>query len=120
MTLATLKLYLNDYQQFCSEGSVYPGANTKETCELSYLALGLAGETGEAVDVIKKIVRLDTHIDRHPDLKDKLVGELGDVYWYFTRLLDTLDVSLEDVIAQNWDKLEGRITSGTVKLRSGE
>jgi NTP pyrophosphatase (non-canonical NTP hydrolase) len=40
-------------------------------------ALGLVGETGEVVDLIKK------HIGHsHPLDRDKLVKELGDVEWY--------------------------------------
>lgn len=50
-----------------------------------YLALGMVGESGEIVDVLKKIVRdLNNGVDLKSTLnrRDRLVDELGDFMWY--------------------------------------
>ena len=111
---------LENYMKFTAEGSVYPGANTGNLDELGYLGLGLAGETGESVDVIKKLIRLGVPLEDMPELRTKLIGELGDVFWYYARLLAVLDVSLYEVIQINTGKLQRRQEHNTVKLRNGE
>ena len=55
---------LKKFHEFTSAGAHYPDHGTKSADELTYLALGLAGETGEAVDVIKKMIR-DWQADWH-------------------------------------------------------
>lgn len=66
-------------------------------------ALGLAGEAGEVVDILKKVLFHDKELD-----KDNLVLELGDVMWYVQHLCNTISVSLEDVIEANIKKLSAR------------
>lgn len=66
-------------------------------------ALGLAGETGEVVDVIKK------HLFQGHDLdKTKIVDELGDVMWYIALICDCIGFDLDFVIARNILKLRKR------------
>jgi NTP pyrophosphatase (non-canonical NTP hydrolase) len=55
-------------------------------------AMGLAGESGEVVDVIKK-----THIQGHALDVEKLIDELGDVLWYLALLCDTPGIALQDM-----------------------
>lgn len=114
--------FIDEYIEFTAAGSVYPEARTGSLRELGYLGLGLAGESGESVDVIKKLVRLDDTDweGDHPELRAKLIDELGDVFWYFARLLDVLDISLYEVVQRNTTKLQQRIDKNTVKLRTGE
>ena len=91
---------------------------TKETAQYSdyqfpYLALGLVGEAGEAADIIKKTVRymkfgdkfsLVTTKDRTEDMK----LELGDVLWYWCRLVDDLGFDPEELMEKNYNKLTER------------
>ena len=66
-------------------------------------ALGLAGETGEVVDVIKK------HLFQGHDLdKVKIVDELGDVMWYIALICDCIGFSLDFVTSHNILKLRKR------------
>lgn len=75
--------------------------------ELLNGALGLTGEAGEVADMIKK------HIFHGHDLTaEELVKELGDVCWYLALLCTAIDVSLEDVMAQNIEKLKKRYPDG--------
>ncbi len=71
-----------------------------------YPALGLAGESGEVLDKIKKIFR-DHSGDIKPH-KEALIKELGDVLWYVSALCDELGTNMEWVAHQNVVKLRDR------------
>lgn len=65
--------------------------------------LGLAGESGEVVELLKK------HIGHgHPLDKEKLKKELGDVLWYIAALARTAGLDLSDVAVANIEKLKKR------------
>lgn len=70
-------------------------------------ALGLAGESGEVVDHIKKGILHQHGID-----KAKVTEELGDVLWYVAGLCTKLGIPLEDVMIGNIDKLTRRYPNG--------
>lgn len=72
-----------------------------------YPTLGLAGETGEVVEKIKKIIR---DKEGHPSEEDKelLTLELGDVLWYLTQIASDLGIELEDIAKENIKKLYSR------------
>ncbi|MFI5277579.1 MAG: nucleoside triphosphate pyrophosphohydrolase family protein [Ktedonobacterales bacterium] len=76
-------------------------------------ALGLSGEAGEVTDHVKKIVFQGHEIDRAA-----LMNELGDVMWYVSYLLDTLDLEMDDVLAANIAKLQARYPDGFDPQRS--
>lgn len=74
-------------------------------------ALGLAGECGEVVDLVKK---LNYHgISLTEELRQKFIKELGDVEWYKTLMYAILGVTPEEVWQANMDKLNVRYKSGT-------
>ncbi|WNL49467.1 nucleotide pyrophosphohydrolase domain protein [Bacillus phage DZ1] len=75
--------------------------------ELTMLCMGLAGESGEVVDTIKKVV-----FHGHPLDIDELKKELGDTHWYFTRLMDTLGIDPKEVRQLNVEKLRKRYPQG--------
>lgn len=74
---------------------------------LIWNAIGLAGESGEVCDLIKKGI-----LHQHGLDKDKLCKELGDVAWYLAGLCTVARLSLEDVFAQNIEKLKARYPNG--------
>ncbi len=78
--------------------------------QLIYPALGLAGETGEVIERIKKIVRDGRDVSFED--REYLALELGDVLWYVCRIANVLQLSLEDVIQGNVEKLEYRRIHG--------
>lgn len=69
----------------------------------TYSALGLAGEAGEVVEMVKKAMRTLEPMD-----KAKLCLELGDVLWYIGRMAGVLGFSIGDVAAINSLKLRRR------------
>ena len=100
---------LNDYAKFTRSTAVYPDAETGNVAELMYLALGLAGETGEVCNKIKKVYR-----DGAP-MSDDIAGELGDCLWYWARLCDAMGVDPQAVLEDNIDKLTSRKARGTLQ-----
>ncbi len=104
-----------EYEKFLRDTSWYKHANENSSGELAYLALGLAGETGEFIDEIKKIVRVSGFADREAfgvemkGRRKKLIAELGDVLWYFTRIMDVLGTDVQELQVRNTYKLYERL-----------
>jgi NTP pyrophosphatase (non-canonical NTP hydrolase) len=76
--------------------------------------MGLAGETGEAVDKIKKIFRNDNGIVS-AEKKEEIKKELGDVLWYLSQIARELDIAFADVAKANIAKLADRAARGVIK-----
>ena len=76
-------------------------------------AMGLCGEAGEVVDLVKK-----TRFQGHALSSEKLVEELGDVAWYLAIAAHALGVPLSTVLAANVEKLMKRYPDGFDKSRS--
>ena len=69
--------------------------------------MGLCGESGEAIDIVKK------HLHQgHPLDKEKLLKELGDVAWYLAEVAYALDTPLDQVLEGNIAKLKARYPEG--------
>jgi NTP pyrophosphatase (non-canonical NTP hydrolase) len=71
--------------------------------ELAIMTIGLAGETGEVLEPIKKEIRGDGPLDRN-----KLALELGDVLHYLCRIASHYEIDMRDVIKWNVEKIEAR------------
>lgn len=71
--------------------------------KIVYSALGLAGEAGEVVDVIKKWYGQGHELDRR-----KIAYELGDVLWYINALCVALEIPLWTIPEANIAKLRQR------------
>ena len=79
----------------------------KRSDKLENACLGLAGECGEACDIVKKALFQGHALDRAG-----LIEEAGDVLWYLAELAAGLGVSLEDMAVQNVMKLRRRYPNG--------
>ena len=95
--------------EFTRATAVYP----KER-ELEYLALGLTSEAGEVAGKVKKMIRDNGGRLDYPT-ETALVSELGDVAWYLTRLCDHLEISLDTLLQENYNKLSKRKEAGTIQ-----
>lgn len=69
--------------------------------------MGLVGEAGETIELVKKNLFHGKPLDR-----DKLIKELGDVRWYLELVSIAIDVSLEEIEAKNTAKLRERYPEG--------
>ena len=72
--------------------------------DLKYMGLGLGGEVGEVLNEIKKMERDDNNI-LTPERKQKIITELGDTLWYISGICKRIDVTFEDLVKENMDKL---------------
>ena len=72
-----------------------------------HMATGVAGEAGEMLDAIKKEVMYNKPLDR-----TNVIEELGDLEFYMEGLRLGLDITREETLQANVDKLSKRYTSG--------
>lgn len=98
---------LDEYQKKTRETAIYPSENAIE-----YLTLGLNDESGEVAGAFKKYIRGDYDED---ELRERISGEAGDVLWYWSRLLDEMDLTASDVMEKNADKLFDRKDRGVIQ-----
>ena len=75
--------------------------------------MGLCGEAGECIDVVKKYLYQGHKLD-----KLKLKDELGDVLWYVAITCQALGITLDDVMEHNVKKLLLRYPEGFEAERS--
>lgn len=69
--------------------------------------MGLNGEAGEAIDIVKK------HLFHGHELnKEALIKELGDIAWYLAEAAHALDIDLETILSLNIEKLKKRYPEG--------
>lgn len=83
------------------------------TARLMNAALGLAGESGEFADSLKKHVYHLHSLDA-----GQLAEELGDVLWYVALASDALGLTISDVMEANVEKLRRRYPDGFDPARS--
>ena len=77
-----------------------------ESARLMTAALGLGSETGEFVEIVKKMF-----LQGKPPSKENIFHmkrELGDIMWYWVTACSALDLDPFEVIKENQDKLEAR------------
>jgi NTP pyrophosphatase (non-canonical NTP hydrolase) len=72
-----------------------------------YYVLGIAGETGELVEKVKKHFR-DDYGEMSDEKLDEIKKEMGDCLWYHARLADSLGINFNDVAKENISKLLDR------------
>ena len=101
----------NEYQQRAAALAIYP-----EERAIEYVALGLASEAGEVAGKIKKAIRDGRNWsgEQREDHRQNVKAELGDVLWYVSELARQLNLTLDDVMQHNIDKLESRQKRGTL------
>lgn len=107
----------NEYQRRARETALGLATGKREDSPLGglvYCAIGLAGESGEVVEKVKKAWR-DGDLD-----PDAIERELGDVLWYVAMLADVLGRDLEDVARNNVHKLSDRKERGVLGASGDE
>ena len=95
---------INEYQKLAMT-TLNPELDKKDV--LINGVMGLCGESGEVIDIVKKHLAQGHELD-----KEKIIKELGDVAWYMAEIATVLDVELEEVLVQNIEKLKKRYPEG--------
>ena len=105
--------YSKDNMSMLSRMEEMSMADGVKTSHLLTAALGLPGEAGEFADHVKKIFFHGKAYD--DDRREAMILELGDVMWYVMQACEALEVSLEEVVYDNVDKLSERHPDGFKK-----
>lgn len=101
---------VNEYQKLAMR-TLNPSLKEKDV--LINAVMGLCGESGEVIDIVKK------HLAQGHELnKDALIKELGDVAWYLAEAATALGVNLDEVLQRNIDKLKSRYPEGFDSIKS--
>lgn len=101
---------INEYQTLAMR-TLNPALSEKDV--LINGVMGLCGESGEAIDLVKK------HLSQgHPLDREKLAKELGDVAWYLAETAYAIGYDLETVLQGNIEKLKSRYPEGFDSARS--
>lgn len=74
-----------------------------DDCDLLHMALGACGETGELLDQVKKFT-----IYRKPLDLDNIVEELGDLEFYIEGIRQRLNITRDQTLRANINKLAKR------------
>ncbi len=92
----------NEYQKQAMKFASSVSTETKEQLLIQGV-MGMNGEAGEAIDLVKK------HLFHGHDLdKEHLAKELGDVMWYIATSAEAIGYKLDDIMQMNIDKLTAR------------
>ncbi|MCX6761189.1 MAG: nucleoside triphosphate pyrophosphohydrolase family protein [Candidatus Nealsonbacteria bacterium] len=99
-----------EYQKLSRETAIYPNIGKN----FVYPTLGLAGESGEVAEKVKKILR-DNNGVLDEEKKKELTKELGDVLWYLAQIASEIGVPLEEVVFSNIEKLRSRFDRNKIQ-----
>lgn len=100
----------NEYQQ---KAMTFRNQENSKEDALLVGVMGLCGESGEAIDHVKKVLFHGHALDQ-----DYMLKELGDIAWYLAETAWSLDIPLEKVFAKNLEKLSKRYPDGFSSERS--
>ncbi len=81
-------------------------------------AVGISAEGGEFMEIVKKM--LFQGKPWNDDNREHLIIELGDVMWYVMQACKALDVSLDEGISGNVEKLKKRYPGGDFDVYHSE
>ena len=95
---------VNEYQKLVMK-TLNPDLDKKDV--LINGVMGLCGESGEAIDIVKKWLAQGHELD-----KEHLAKELGDIAWYLAETATALDLRLSDIFEANIEKLKKRYPEG--------
>lgn len=93
------------------------GEGVKLTHLLTF-CLGMIGELGETVDLIKKCLLQSREMDE--SVKSKLKLECSDQCWYLAQFCIAMDISFEEIMQMNYEKLSARYPEGTFSVYRSE
>ena len=80
--------------------------------------VGISAESGEFMEIVKKMIFQGKPCNQ--DNLEHLKIELGDIMWYFIQACIALDVSPEEIIEMNVDKLKSRYPDGEFDVHYSE
>lgn len=101
---------INEYQQAALRTA---NEELDSIGQLTNGLIGLNGEAGEAIDILKKHLFQGHELD-----KEHMAKELGDVAWYLAISADAIGYDLETILQMNINKLIARYPNGFDAIHS--
>ena len=89
-----------------------------DVSRLMTAAFGMSAEAGEFTEVVKKIF-----LQGKPYNEDNVFHmkrELGDLCWYLAQACMALDITFEEVLEMNYEKLSARYPAGSFDVYRSE
>lgn len=89
-----------------------------DVSRLMTAAFGMSAEAGEFTEVVKKIF-----LQGKPYTEENIFHmkrELGDLCWYLAQACMALDITFEEVLEMNYQKLSARYPEGTFDVYRSE
>lgn len=102
----------DEYQTKAFGSAVYPDQGQGTMLAVNYTSIGLAGESGELLNKLKKVWRGDKPL---VDQREAMLDEAGDVLWYLAALCTEFGYSLHDLALRNLDKVQKRRAEGKTR-----
>jgi NTP pyrophosphatase (non-canonical NTP hydrolase) len=93
-------------------------AQGADVSRLMTAAFGMSAEAGEFTEVVKKIF-----LQGKPYTEENVFHmkrELGDLCWYLAQACMALDITFEEVLEMNYEKLSARYPEGTFSVYKSE
>lgn len=81
-------------------------------------AVGMSAEAGEFTEIVKKMIFQGKPVNEENLFH--LKRELGDIMWYVSQACLGLEVTLEEVIQMNFEKLSARYPEGAFSIERSE
>ena len=107
-----------DFAQLLSRMTELEVTDDVDVSRLLTAALGISAEAGEFTEIVKKIL-----LQGKPYNEDNVFHmkrELGDLCWYLAQACMALDISFEEVLEMNYQKLSARYPEGSFDVYRSE
>lgn len=100
-----------NFKEYQEKALKTKGNYTDSIDQLINGVMGLTGESGEVIDIVKKYLYQGHELD-----KNKIIDELGDVLWYINLIANATNVDLEHIAKYNINKLQRRYPKGCFRV----
>ena len=108
----------SDIASLISRISTLEVTNNADVPRLVTAALGMSAEAGEFTEIVKKIILQGKPYNEENVFHMK--RELGDICWYLAQACMALDITFEEILQMNYEKLSARYPEGTFDVYKSE
>lgn len=108
----------SDFGQLLSRLTDLEATEDADVPRLLTAALGLSAESGELVEIIKKVFLQGKPYTE--ETKIHILKEFSDVMWYLAQLCIAMDTTFEEIMKINYEKLIQRYPEGTFSIYHSE
>jgi NTP pyrophosphatase (non-canonical NTP hydrolase) len=108
----------SDFTQLLARMTELETTHCANVPRLLTAALGVSAESGELVEIIKKVFLQGKPYTE--ETKIHILKEFSDVMWYLAQLCIAMDMTFEEIMKINYEKLSARYPEGTFNVYHSE